>query len=191
MLRQPTPPGVEPVVEWASGLAEKHLSGLGTRWLHTSAVADRAVLAASTIEPGDRGLLLAAAWLHDLGYAPQVARTGFHPLDGARFLKKVGAPDRVVNLVANHSCARFEAHERDLLLELAPYELEVGPVADALIYADMTTGPTGETVSVEQRLTEILRRYEQQDPVHRAIAEASDEIEAAVARVEARLAQAL
>ncbi len=191
MPNQPIPPAPESVVRWAASLAKQHLSGLGSRWRHTVSVADRASLAASTIEPGDRGLLVAAAWLHDLGYSPEVARTGFHPLDGARFLETIRAPERLINLVANHSCARFEAYERNLLLELAPYQLEVGPVADALIYADMTTGPTGKTVSVEHRLAEILRRYEQQDPVHRAIAEASDEIEAAVSRVEARLAQTL
>lgn len=191
VLSQPTPPTVEPIVRWAAALAEQHLGGLGARWLHTSAVADCAAVAASTVEPGDRGLLIAAAWLHDLGYAADVARTGFHPLDGARFLKSIRAPDRVVNLVANHSCSRFEAWERDLLPELAPYELEVGPVADALIFADMTTGPTGKAVSVEDRLSEILRRYSEDDPVHRAISEASTEIEAAVSRAELRLAELL
>ena len=27
--------------------------------------------------------LVAAAWLHDIGYAPGLVQTGFHPLDGA------------------------------------------------------------------------------------------------------------
>lgn len=159
--------------------------------MHTVSVAARASLASFTIEPGDRCLLVAAAWLHDLGYAPEVARTGFHPLDGARFLETIGAPDRVVNLVAHHSCARFEAHARGLLLELGPYELEVGPVPDALIYADMTTGPTGGGVGVEERLAEILRRYHPEDPVYRATVEARGEIVAAVSRVEQRLAELL
>jgi hypothetical protein len=32
---------------------------------------------------------VAAAWLHDIGYAPAIAEsgTGFHPLDGARYLR--------------------------------------------------------------------------------------------------------
>lgn len=170
-------------------MAEHHLGGLGARWLHTSAVANRASIAASTVGSGDRGLLIAAAWLHDLGYAAEVASTGFHPLDGARFLERRGTDHRLVNLVANHSCARFEAFERDLLPELTAYESEVGPVADALIYADMTTGPTGKAVSVEDRLAEILRRYSEEDPVHRAITEATKEIEAAVSRVQQRLAE--
>ncbi len=136
-------------------------------------------------------MLIAAAWLHDIGYAPDISDTGFHPLDGARFLEREGAPKRIVDLVANHSCARFEADERDLLPELDRYELEVGPVADALVYADMTTGPTGGAVSVEGRLAEILRRYEPESPVHRAISEASGELEASVSRVEQRLAELL
>jgi hypothetical protein len=30
--------------------------------------------------------LVAAAWLHDIGYAPELAKTGFHPLDGSAAL---------------------------------------------------------------------------------------------------------
>ncbi len=132
---------------------------------------------------------MASAWLHDIGYGPEIADTGFHPLDGARYLEGRGAPTRLINLVANHSCARFEANERGMLPELRPYELEVGPVADALIWADMTTGPTGLTVTVEDRLAEILRRYTDESPVHRAIEEASADIVAAVSRVQRRLTE--
>lgn len=42
----------------------------------------------------DRDLLVAAAWLHDIGYAPELRDTGFHPLDGARHLEALGAPAR-------------------------------------------------------------------------------------------------
>jgi len=34
--------------------------------------------------------LVCADWLHDIGYAPALVATGFHPLDGARFLESVG-----------------------------------------------------------------------------------------------------
>lgn len=191
VLSQPTPPAMEPVVEWAAALAEQHLSQLGPRWLHTSAVAGRASLAASTIEQGDRGLLIAAAWLHDLGYAPEIAESGFHPLDGARYLQSLAAPPRLVNLVANHSCAWLEADVRYLRSQLDAFTAEIGLVSDALIFADMTAGPTGRTVTVEERLSEILHRYKPGDPVHRAMDNASGEIKAAVSRVEQRLAQML
>ncbi|GHE88447.1 hypothetical protein GCM10018772_10160 [Streptomyces fumanus] len=50
------------------------------------------------------GLLVVAAPLHDVGYAPALAATGFHPLDGARFFRdERGADERLARLVANHS----------------------------------------------------------------------------------------
>ena len=42
-------------------------------------------------------------------------------------------------------------------------------------------------MTVEERLAEILDRYPPTDPVHRAISESSEQLRAAVARVEARL----
>jgi len=63
--------------------------------------------------------LVAAAWLHDIGYAPGLVQTGFHPLDGARFLRRAGADGQVVSLVAYHSRARVEADVRGLGTELA------------------------------------------------------------------------
>ena len=37
-------------------------------------------------------VLVSAARLHDIGYAPDVMATGFHPLDGVRYLAGLGAP---------------------------------------------------------------------------------------------------
>ena len=175
--------------DWAEGLAREQLQSIPNRWRHTQSVAAQARTASSTVAIADRPLLEAAAWLHDIGYGPEIAHTGFHPLDGARYLERYAAPQRLINLVANHSCARFEADERGMLPELSSYELEVGPVADALIWADMTTGPTGQTVTVEDRLAEILRRYTAESPVHRAIEEASANIVAAVSRAQRRITE--
>lgn len=177
--------------QWAIELATAHLADMGDRWTHTQAVGRRAKAASTVVDPHEKQVLISAAWLHDIGYAPEISVSGFHPLDGARFLERQRVPKRIVDLVANHSCARFEAGERDLLPELARYEVEVSLVADALVYADMTTGPTGAPVSVDERLAEILRRYEPGSPVHRAIRDASGELEAAVSRVERRLAKLL
>jgi hypothetical protein len=43
------------------------------------------------------------------------------------------------------------------------------PVLDALVCADMTTGPAGQTYNFDERMDEILRRYPPESPVHRAI----------------------
>jgi putative nucleotidyltransferase with HDIG domain len=174
-------------VSRAAELAEQRLGGMGDRWRHTQAVAARARSASPAAAPDDHDLLVAAAWLHDVGYADSVARTGLHPLDGAEYLTRLGFAPRLVALVAHHSCARFEAAERGLTEPLATYVRERGPVADALIYADMTTGPSGETVTVADRIAEILERYLPEHPVHRAIARARGELVASVHRTQPRL----
>ena len=87
-------------------------------------------------------ILVAAAWLHDIGYAPELVETGFHPLDGARYLRRVGVDEQVVSLVAYHSCAQIEADVRGLGAELASEFSPADPLlTDALLYCDMTTGP--------------------------------------------------
>ena len=133
-------------------------------------------------------MLIAAAWLHDIGYAPRIASTGFHPLDGARYLRTIGVDERVVALVAHHSCARFEAELRGLGRALDAFPREQGAVADSLIYADMVTGPRGQPLNVDQRLAEILERYPEGSVVHAAISQAVGELRAAVLRTKIRLA---
>jgi putative nucleotidyltransferase with HDIG domain len=172
----------------ARQLARVHLQVLPDRWRHTKAVVERAKEYVGSLASEDRYVLLAAAWLHDVGYAPTIRRTCFHALDGARFLEASGIDRRVVCLVAHHSGAASEAAERGLAGELAVYEREVGPVMDALTCADMTVGPEGKRVTLEQRISEILDRYPEDDPVHRAIVRARVELESAQRRAEARLA---
>jgi putative nucleotidyltransferase with HDIG domain len=169
---------------------------LGTetaRWRHTLAVATRAgQVAPVLLLPDEADLLVCAAWLHDIGYAPPVAITGFHPLDGARHLRAVGAPERLCQLVANHTAARVEAGARGLADELGgEFPAESSDVADALTYADMTVGPDGQGMTVERRLEEILRRYPKGDVVHESIRSASRELVATVRRVELRLGAAV
>jgi len=108
----------------------------------------------------DRDELVSVAWLHDVGYAPQLRATGFHALDGARFLVSNGVSIEVATLVANHSCALIEAGIRGLDDDLrAEFPMRDDWATDALYYADMTCGPTGEIVTVEERLRESRGRY--------------------------------
>jgi hypothetical protein len=119
---------------------------------------------------------MAAAWLHDVGYAPPLNKLGFHPVDGARYVRQLGR-ERLASLVAHHSSARFEAEERGLVDALAEFEPEDGPLLDALTYADMTTGPAGQRVDLEERIAEVLERYPRDDPVHRAISRSHPRID--------------
>ena len=169
-------------------LARRLLGDLSDRWDHTREVAARALMVSRAVPEEDRWLLVGAAWLHDVGYSSQAARTGFHPLDGARYLSSVGAPMDIVGAVAHHSCARYEAMERGLGTELERFPAPSDAVMDALTFADMTTGPTGLGVTVEDRLAEILKRYGPDDPVHRAITKARVDLLTAVRRTEMRLA---
>jgi HD superfamily phosphodiesterase len=127
--------------------------------------AAQAEAVATTVAPRDRELIVAAAWLHDIGYADALCDTGFHPLDGARYLVAIGAPLRLAALVAHHSEAVLLAQSHGLASRLAEFQREDGPVRDALIYADMTAGPTGQRMRVSDRLADIRVRHAVEDPL--------------------------
>src|SRR2546421_1720240 len=55
---------------WAEEQARSLLSPLGDRWLHTKGVVERAQEVGQAFNEEDRVLLMAAAYLHDIGYAP-------------------------------------------------------------------------------------------------------------------------
>ncbi len=175
-------------VKAAKELAERELAAqLPARWRHVQAVAAKGELVAEALGT-ERELLVSAAWLHDIGYSSNVAQTGFHPLDGARFLRARSVDERVVRLVAHHSCATVEAEERGFDDELrAEFPPEDGDLADGLWYCDMTTGPNGEAMSVGERLAEIRSRYGPEHVVTRFVDRAETDIRAAVERTEERL----
>ncbi|WP_433340601.1 HD domain-containing protein [Streptomyces sp. CA-253872] len=177
---------------WAYALSEDVLAEpLPRRWAHVQGVAERARGLRELFTPEDAEMLEAAAVLHDIGYAPALAHTGFHPLDGARFLRNQHADPRVTNLVANHSFALLEAEERGLRADLADeFPLERADLVDALVYCDMTTTPDGGVTNTRARVAEIAERYEKGSVVARFIRRAAPEIHAASDRVEGRLAAA-
>ena len=172
----------------AAQLAERLLAPLGRRWLHVQEVVAQAGELAAVLPEADGEDLISAAWLHDVGYSPELMDTGLHPLDGARYLRRHSWPARVVGLVAHHSGARFEAQERGLQDELAEFPFEDSPLLDALALADLTTGPAGERVSYEDRIDEILRRYPAENPVHRTWLSARYTMAAALERSQRLLA---
>lgn len=115
------------LVRAAFSVAEELVKPLGRRWLHVQAVAARAEELSPAVEPEERSTLIVAAWLHDIGYAPEIGHTRFHPLHGARYLRAEDWADTVVNIVAHHSGARFEAAERGMSGELAEFPFEDSP----------------------------------------------------------------
>jgi HD superfamily phosphodiesterase len=126
------------IVARARSLAEACLAEAGDRWLHVQAVGR------SAEELQKRGFdvsdaVVMAAWLHDVGYGDSVASTGFHPVDGARWLADQDAPRDVVALLAYHSGARFEAEERGLADALSQFSEPDRDQLDVLTMIDMST----------------------------------------------------
>ncbi|AXH89282.1 HD domain-containing protein [Micromonospora aurantiaca] len=175
-------------LQWATQAAERQLSeSLPTRWKHVQAVGVKAE-SLGRLVGDDAEVLAAAGWLHDIGYAPKIADTGFHALDGARWLLRQGIHPRLASLVAHHSCASFEAEERGLKRALmAEFPLEQSPTSDALWFADMTTGPDGQDLTVDERLAEIRARYGPDDLVTRFWVKAEAPLLEAIRRTEERL----
>lgn len=174
----------------AEELAEDLLGDDEQRWAHTQAVAVRAQQAAPVLSDARVPVLLAAAWLHDVGYARELRDTGFHPLDGARYLSELGFPALVAGLVAHHSAARYVAQVRGLEKQMRRYQQQehtTGPLADALTWADQTTSPTGQSVDVQTRSAEKLRRHGPDSPNAQAHPQRGPAVEQAVADTTDRL----
>ena len=179
------------LASWAGQLAQVLLQEpLPRRWAHVQGVAAQARSLAPVLG-ADADLLQAAAWLHDIGYAPGVATTGLHALDGARYLRDTHhAHALLCRLVAHHSCAIIEAEERGLA-DVLGLEFEPAPhaLSSVLTYCDMTTSPDGELVPAEQRLAEIQQRYGPGHLVSRSMQRSTPMILRAVEQVQTRAAR--
>ncbi len=156
------------LVRWAAAESAARLRHLGDRWLHVEGVAAKAAWVGHAFDGEDRALLVAAAHLHDVGYAPTLRVTGLHQLDGAAYLRSLGE-ERLARLVAHHSEARFEVELRGWGAELATYPRESSPVAAALIYCDLTTGPRGTSMFFEDRVADVFDRYGDESLVAEAL----------------------
>lgn len=171
----------------AEELARDLLTGLPARLAHSAAVAARAGQLVSSVPPRERRLLVAAAWVHDIGYAPPVRREGFHPLDAGLYLEQAGWHPRLCALVAHHSAAHLVAAGMGLGARLDHFPREESAVADALTYADQTIGPDGTQMTVRQRLDDMIRRHGWDSPNGRVHAARTSYIIAAARRVQLRL----
>jgi hypothetical protein len=154
------------LLDWAACVAEEHLAPLGRRWVHVQSVASAAERIAPAVTD-QVDALVAAAFLHDIGYSPALATTGFHPLDGARFVRDEGYPE-LAPLVAHHTGARNEAALRGMPELLQEFAFEDTLLQRALTYCDLTTGPGGQPTNVADRVAEIVERYGAEHVVARA-----------------------
>lgn len=172
-------------VGWARAHAQQLLERLGRRWAHSRAVGEQAERLRGSFDELRGDQLVAAAYLHDIGYAPEIVATDFHPLDGAKWLDGLVVPE-VVSLVAHHSCAWVEADFRLLRPRLEEFPRPELDLLDALTYCDMTSGPNGELVTLDERLAEIVARYGPGHLVTESIQAATRYLREAVARAEQR-----
>ena len=166
-------------------MAAQGRGGGGTRIPHDRGAAQQASRVSDVL--GDRWSLAIsdAAWLHDIGHSPAVSSSGFHPLDGARWLRAEGFSEETCSLVAWHTGAIHEARERGLEDELrTEFWIPSPPALDALTWADLTSSPSGDLVSPEARLNEIADRYEPGSAVQLAIAAGLVDLLESVERIE-------
>lgn len=167
-------------------LARSFLLGMTERWSHVVSVGQTAEALAASSLPIDQEVV-SAAWLHDIGYAPEIVRTGMHALDGALALDQLGASPEIVGLVAHHTGARYEADERGLLTNLERLPTPRQANLDTLTMIDLATSPTGQPVRAIDRIAEILARYPDNHPVCRAVTRSQGELLASSARAKQEL----
>jgi len=167
------------IVDWAIEQAYSLLEPLEQRWMHVQGVAEKAKQVSTILGKDDQEILIAVAYLHDIGYAPSLQKTGFHPLDGAYYLQGL-KEDRLASLVAYHSGAQFEAQLRGLTPELNQFHREQSIITDALDYCDMTTNSTGLQVTFRERIDDIFSRYDNTHIVNNAIHQAIPSLSLAV-----------
>lgn len=177
------------LVGWALRIAEEKLAGsLPGRWAHVRGVIAKAETIGQRLGDGHGEILVAAAALHDVGLAPDIAATKASFLDGARWLEAQGAPKRLVDLVAHCDCGQAEAALRGYEAEYGAYDDERSPIRDALWYCCLTTAADGTEVSIEDRMAAWSTSYADDDVITRYAVLARDELMAAVVRTEHRLA---
>lgn len=175
-------------VSMAHTTAARLLADLPDRWAHTLSVARHSEEIAFVVGPMDRDVFLCAAWLHDIGYADPLRRTGWHCLDGGIHLREEGWPSRVASLVAHHCHAAVVAAPHGLADQLGVFPREDGVVADALVYAEMISGWSGARVTLQQRLQELERTSTPEGvTLQAARAQRSEQLRRSVERVEHHL----
>ncbi|MEV0792588.1 HD domain-containing protein [Kribbella sp. NPDC050459] len=159
------------------------------RWAHTQGVAERARSLADVLGE-DSDLIETAAWLHDIGYAQSLSLSGFHSLDGARYLRCLpDVPEAVCQLVAHHTGAAIEAEERGMPAVCDEFEAPPAGLLDALTYCDLRTAVDGVPTTVDERIAEILARYPADHVVHRSVRRSAPQLRHSTRSMQVRVAR--
>ena len=173
----------------ARALARRLLADdMPQRWNHVQGVAKRAELFVDLVPNWDA--LAAAANLHDIGYASELVDTGFHQIDGARYLRREGWDESVVNLVAHHSDAQIRA-DLNVLGDIYAAEFPRNETLPhrQLHFCDMTVALDGTPTTVEERLADMRHRHRNNPPMLDYLDRREDALIALVAGTWAALEQ--
>lgn len=165
------PSHTDPVVPRARALAEEFLASDEGLLAHSRRAAEQAARACARLGRTDADDIVAAAWLHDIGRAPQLKQTAFHPVDGALALIRREWPERVIRLVAHHSLAVVEAPYYGVAHHLGVIDAVPGEPSDIVIFADMTSGDQGAPVAPSDRVA-AMREADADSPVPADLREA-------------------
>ncbi len=142
----------------ARSLATLLLQGQDQRLAHVAAAAKAASYVALRVPSSQADTIVAAAWLHDIGFATSLRRSGFHPLDGAIYLQDLGWGAPVVSLVAHHSHSRVLAAHLHLGSALAAFPEPDEMSAHVLAYADVVAGADGRGATLSERVSDLRRK---------------------------------
>jgi hypothetical protein len=171
---------------WAQTVARQILGRETFRWAHTLGVVRLVQESLAVVAPEERSVVLAAAYVHDLGHVRCLRVTGCHALDGAMYVRAAGHL-QLASMVARHSGARCEARLRGLEREMSAFAFTKSNALDLLTYSDLKTDHRGRRCSVDERFEGIAIRYGKDHIVTRALRLAEPELRESVSRVESRL----
>jgi len=141
---------------------EELLADNPTRLEHMKGVGRRAASLARQLQLPDyeAGLLRRAAFMHDIGYASGLKRTGFHQLDGALALADAGAPEGITASALLHSSAQHGLSGRiGEIYAQAPDTNGYSRLVDLVSWCDIRTSATGHGCSLGERVLDIAKRF--------------------------------
>lgn len=141
-------------------------------------------LAGSTGEP-DVDVAYRSALLHDIGYAEALHDTGFHPIDGARYLQRQGYAD-IADFIICHS----NSPEQALLRGLPAISVSRHIIADLITYWDVQVTQGGKLVTYAERMQDIRNRHGEDSPVWKAHTQAEPRIQVIMEHVNSLISRA-